>query len=120
MLRVVRGLGWLWIAGFLVVILPVGSCAQTNTWCVVLLTGDTLSECRLHAVDDSVLSLERNGLVVSLPLDSLDALFRRRESSFWRAVGYGTVGGAVLGMFFGLVTSDSYSGVVPKLVEGGL
>jgi hypothetical protein len=93
----------LWIV-ILLVALPLISSAQKSSWSFVLSSGDTLSTCTLRAFDDSLLTIDCNGTGVSLPVDSVETLFRRTESHFWPGAWYGTMAGAVFGVLIGVAT----------------
>ena len=68
--------------------LPLISYGQHFGWNIVRSSDDTLSECTLKACDDSLLTLSSHGIEVSLPVDSINVLFRDKES-------YLVVGGAI-------------------------
>ena len=95
------------IASFLLLALPLLSSAQRNDWRVVRSSGDTLSDCALMTLDDSLLTLKHNGSTMSLPVDSVDLLFYHKDSFFWTGAGYGFGAGFAVGAVIG---AASYRG----------
>ena len=109
MLRFAHVLICLCVAGIFVPSIASRSSAKTKAWHMVFVRGDTLTECRLSAFNDTLLSFERNGVLASVAVDSLDKLFRRGEPTFWKSAGYGAVGGAAIGLLVGLLTGEKES-----------
>ncbi len=94
-----------WIINFTVVVLSVIMPAQENNWNVIKLSGDTLSNCSLQELNDSLLTIEpHNGMVSLLQVDSINCLFIHKESYPGTGAATGAITGVVLGAVIGSAT----------------
>jgi hypothetical protein len=88
----------------LVLVIFQSGLAQDPTWEVSTTRGDTLTACLLLSVDDSVLAVTCGGRSKRIPVDSITRLRKVQPSKFWTGVGYGALGGVVIGAAVGLAT----------------
>jgi len=87
--------------------LPLISSAQKNTWRVELSSGNTLSDCKVQLINDSLLMLDCGSTMLRIPIDSVVLLSRHKESTFWTGAGWGTLTGATIGALLGWSTRSS-------------
>lgn len=91
--------------------------AQDIPWNIVVARKDTLSDCTLLEVRDSVLvfsGISRD----SVSIDSVDLVFRTTESSFWTSAGYGALIGAVTGAVIAAATHEEQPGSLFRITPG--
>lgn len=86
------------------------SSAQTKGWLIFTLQHDTLADCTLIAVNNSVVEIIHYDSIIRIPLDSLTVLFRRGESHFWTGAGFGALAGGVLGAIIGTASYQKPTG----------
>src|ERR1041385_195609 len=65
--------------------------SQECFWQVVRSGGDTLPQCILYRLKDSMVTLSSLGVPLTLHIDSIDVLTRHRESRFGTGAAYGAV-----------------------------
>lgn len=92
-------------AVFLVVFLAGISSADVNTWNLVLSKGDTLFHCKLLRVSNGMLVFSQD-VVDSVSIESLSAVFRHSEGSFWTGAGYGAIAGGAVGAIIGAASYE--------------
>ena len=80
--------------------------AQERAWHIAFTTGDTLKECKLLGLNDSVLIVDRGDTTMSVPVDSVVSLFRHKERLFMKGAPYGAVAGIVVGAVIGVATYE--------------
>ena len=78
--------------------------AQVNNWNIVKISGDTLSNCSLLSLTDSLLTFEQNKEVNLIQVDSINCLFIHKESYPGTGAALGAVTGIVLGTVIGSAT----------------
>jgi hypothetical protein len=83
--------------------------AQENTWRVELSSGNTLSDCKVQLINDSLLMLDCGSTMLRIPIDSVVVLSRHKESTFWTGAGWGTLTGATIGALLGWLTSPTHA-----------
>ena len=91
------------IATLALVTLPFVASAQKAEWTIVRFAGDTLSECSLQRLDDSLLTVVYKNSTVSIPVDIINVLSRHKESGFWTGAEYGGAIGFATGSAVGVV-----------------
>lgn len=95
-----------WLISFIIVIVSIKMSAQGNNWNVVTISGDTLSNCLLHGLNDNLLTIDQNGILSLIPVDSITCLFIHKEPHIGtRAAIIGFLTGIVLGSAIGAVSS---------------
>jgi len=90
-----------WLISFIIVIVSIKMSAQGNNWNVVTISGDTLSNCLLHGLNDSLLTIDQNGILSLIPVDSITCLFIHKESYPGTGAAFGAITGIVLGAVIG-------------------
>jgi hypothetical protein len=85
------------IAAFLLLVLFGYSLASAGDWQVARTEGDTLQNCELVGLQDSMLVLKKDGTTMSISIDSVAAMSRHVEGSGWLGGGIGAVAGCVVG-----------------------
>ncbi len=83
--------------------------AGEDGWRIILSSSDTLPECRLREVDDSLLYFDRLSESMSLPVDSVAVLIRLKKSRVLAGAGTGMLIGAILGGAIGSAIAPSNS-----------
>lgn len=58
--------------------------AQNNTWQVIRLSDEIVTECRLDSLHDNVLYATCGIKAISFPVDSISALVQHKEGRFWK------------------------------------
>jgi hypothetical protein len=93
----------------------VGTCSvyAGDVWNVALASGDTLRGYQFKTVSDSTLIVAREDTSLTVTIDSISSVIRRREGSFWTGAAVGAVAGGIAG---GLIGSATYK--EPKHTSG--
>ena len=81
--------------------------SQECFWQVVRSGGDTLPQCILYRLKDSMVTLSSLGVPLTLHIDSIDVLTRHRESRFGTGAAYGAVLGAAFGALVVMGSGDA-------------
>jgi hypothetical protein len=81
--------------------LSVHSVAQIQTWQVILVSNDTLFDCSLQSVQDSITEWHCGSGSALVHLDSIVAVRRYEESHFWPSGAYGAFVGLGVGAALG-------------------
>ncbi|MEX2116966.1 MAG: hypothetical protein WEB37_08760, partial [Bacteroidota bacterium] len=102
-------------AVLLVLFLAGISAADGKTWNLVLSEGDTLFHCKLLHVSNGMLVFSQDA-IDSVSIESVAAVFRQWEGSFWTGAKYGALAGGVVGAVIG---AASYEEPRPKSDPNG-
>lgn len=93
-----------WLVNFIVVIVSIIMPAKGNNWNIVKLSGDTLSNCSPLILNDSLITIEHDGMLSLIPVDSIKSLFIHKDSYTGTGAAVGAVTGVVLGTAIGSAT----------------
>lgn len=88
--------------------------AQEKTWNLIVAGSDTIYHCRLMHIGRNAV-IFRHGVLDSIAVDSIDAVFRSSEGNFWSGAGYGALAGGLAGAAVGALT---YQQPPPPSSEG--
>ena len=96
----VKNITRLWKIITVTVILSVLIPAQKKDWKIVIKSGDTLFNYRLFQMSDPLV-LKWIDKTISVPIDSVELLFRYRESHYDIGAGIGIIAGFIFGAMLG-------------------
>ena len=84
--------------------LSIDAVGKTQTWQVILVSRDTLYDCSLQSVHDTITEWSCDSGAVLVHIDSIAQIRRYEESHFWPSGAYGALIGLAVGTVVGVVS----------------
>jgi hypothetical protein len=84
--------------------------AQADSWNIITLAGDTLTNCVLDSIAEATIEVRRGAMHHAIPIDSVGVLIRQGKPAFEKGATMGAVVGAICGTIVGIdAVADKHS-----------